>query len=74
MSDRLSRVLNYMSKLGELNVEGVEPMAHPFDATNVLREDIEQPGLTVETALANAPAKMEPFFQVPKVLGDGSGA
>ena len=71
---QLSRVLEYMSRLNQLDVAGVEPMAHPIDVTNVLREDVEQPGLSVEAALANAPMQMTPFFQVPKVLGDGSGA
>jgi aspartyl-tRNA(Asn)/glutamyl-tRNA(Gln) amidotransferase subunit C len=71
---QLSRVLEYMSKLSELNLDGIEPLAHPIDMTNVLREDTEQAGLSVETALANAPAKMTPFFEVPKVLGDGAGA
>jgi aspartyl-tRNA(Asn)/glutamyl-tRNA(Gln) amidotransferase subunit C len=71
---QLSRVLEYVSKLSELDVSNVEPMAHPIDVTNVLREDVEQPGISVEAALANAPAQMTPFFQVPKVLGDGSGA
>jgi len=71
---QLSRVLDYISKLGELNVEGVEPMAHPFDVTNVLREDVEQQGLTTQAALANAPKQMEPFFEVPKVIGDSGGA
>lgn len=71
---QLSRVLDYISKLNELNVEGVEPMAHPFDVTNVLREDVEQPGLSVAAALANAPKQMPPFFEVPKVIGEGGGA
>ncbi len=65
---QLSRVLDYISKLNELNVDDVEPMAHPFDVTNVLREDVEQPGLSVEAALANAPKQMSPFFEVPKVI------
>ncbi len=71
---QLSRVLAFMSKLNELNLDGVEPMAHPSDVTNVLREDVEQPGLSVEAALANAPGKMESFFAVPKIIGDGAGA
>jgi len=73
-SGQLSDILEYVSKLNELDVDKVEPMAHAMDVTNVLRDDQEIEGLKVETALANAPAKTPPFFSVPKVLGDGSGA
>ncbi|HEX7010688.1 MAG TPA: Asp-tRNA(Asn)/Glu-tRNA(Gln) amidotransferase subunit GatC [Phycisphaeraceae bacterium] len=71
---QLERVLDYIAQLNELDVANVEPMAHALDLTNVLREDVEQPGLTVEAALANAPDQAPPFFKVPKVLGEGSGA
>ena len=73
-SEQLSGVLGYVSKLNELDVTGVEPMAHAMDVTNALREDVAEPGLTAEQALANAPATDEPFFKVPKVIGDGGGA
>ena len=73
-SEQLSRVLDYVSKLGELKLEGVEPMAHALDMTNALREDQAGPGLTVEQVLANAPDATPPFFKVPKVLGPEAGA
>jgi aspartyl-tRNA(Asn)/glutamyl-tRNA(Gln) amidotransferase subunit C len=73
-SEQLSGVLGYVSKLNELDVTGVEPMAHAMDVTNALREDVAEPGLTAGQALANAPATDEPFFKVPKVIGDGGGA
>ncbi len=74
MQGSLSDVLDYISKLNELDVTNVEPMAHAHDLTNALREDIEQPGLPIEIALHNAPDKEGSFFKVPKVLGDGPGA
>ena len=67
-------MLGYISKLNELDVEGVEPMAHPLELVNVLRPDVDKPGMPTESALANAPAKTPPFFKVPKVLGDGPSA
>ncbi len=72
--EQLSNVLGYMSKLSELNVEGVEPMAHALDVTNVLREDEPVDGMPREDALINAPQQADGFFRVPKVLGEGSGA
>ncbi|QDU71845.1 Asp-tRNA(Asn)/Glu-tRNA(Gln) amidotransferase subunit GatC [Mucisphaera calidilacus] len=74
MTDQLGSILSYIQKLSELDVEGVEPMAHPLDLTNALREDVEEPGLATDRALMNAPASDPPFFEVPKVLGDGSSA
>lgn len=74
MAEQLSAVLDYVSQLSELNVEGVEPMAHAMELTNVWREDVPGETLTVEQVLANAPQKDPPFFKVPKVIGDGGGA
>lgn len=74
MAIELSAVLDYISKLNELNVEGVEPMAHAMELSNVLREDEAWPGMSLEQVLANAPDQSPPFFKVPKVIGEGSGA
>ncbi|MCC5829692.1 MAG: Asp-tRNA(Asn)/Glu-tRNA(Gln) amidotransferase subunit GatC [Phycisphaeraceae bacterium] len=71
---QLSDIVGYVDKLAELDVEGVEPMAHAAELTNVLREDVPQGGLTVEQALANSPETYEGHFRVIKVLGEGSGA
>lgn len=71
---QLGKVLGYVGKLNELDVEGVEPLFHPMDHHSVMRDDIAQPGLTPDQALANAPARQDDFFKVPKVLGDGGGA
>ena len=73
-TEQLESVLEYIGKLNELDVEGVEPMAHAMDMSNVLREDKEQDGIATDDALRNAPASDGAFFEVPKVLGDGSGA
>ena len=71
---QLGDVLDYIGKLGELQLDDVEPMAHAQDLANVLREDAEKQSLDVETALANAPDREPPFFKVPKVMGEDSGA
>jgi aspartyl-tRNA(Asn)/glutamyl-tRNA(Gln) amidotransferase subunit C len=71
---QLSRVLDYVAKLQELDVEGVEPMAHPTDLTDRLREDVPSEPMPLEDAMALAPDKDPPYFKVPKVLGDEAGA
>lgn len=73
-ADQLSHVLAYIDKLAELDVEGVEPMAHPTSMTNKLRDDVVGEPLPVDKALATAPEADPPFFKVPKVLGDGPSA
>ncbi len=71
---QLSDVFGYISKLGELDVENVQPMPHPTDMTNKLRADNPTDGMPIDEALRNAPASDPPFFKVPKVLGEGGGA
>ena len=74
MAEQMSAVLDYMDKLNELDVEGVEPMAHPLEMTNKLRADEPGACLPIEQVLGNAPESDPPYFKVPKVLGEGSGA
>jgi aspartyl-tRNA(Asn)/glutamyl-tRNA(Gln) amidotransferase subunit C len=71
---QLSSILVHIAKLNELNVDGVEPMAHPLDMSNRLDEDIPAPLMPIEDLLRNAPAVEGRFLAVPKVLGDGGGA
>ncbi len=72
-AEQLTGVLGYVAQLKEVNVAGVEPMAHPLPLKNVLRGDVVKPGLTTEQVLANAPSRDGAFFTVPKVLDNGLG-
>ncbi len=67
---QLSSVLEHVAKLGELDVEGVEPMAHPSDLVNRLDDDVPAPSMPAGPLLAVAPAVEGPFIAVPKVLAD----
>jgi aspartyl-tRNA(Asn)/glutamyl-tRNA(Gln) amidotransferase subunit C len=71
---QLAAILSYMDKLGELNVDGVEPTAHPLPVRNVLAEDEPAEPLDAAQALQNAPSNRDAFFAVPRVLDSGSGA
>ncbi len=73
-STQLSAIVGYIEKLNALDVSGVEPLAHCLPVQNVLREDVPQPSLSNEEALANAPDREEGYFKVPKILDDNSGA
>ena len=50
--------------------EGVEPMAHAVEVTNVFAEDRVEPSLPREAALANAPRHNDRGYLVPAVLGE----
>lgn len=68
MADQLSRILDYMDKLREVDTEGVPPTFHALEGMVVpLREDRSGPGLAPEQALANAPDPVDAFFRVPRV-------
>lgn len=70
--DRLDAVLGYMRCLGELDLEGVEPMPHVAD--NRLDADEPGPTLAPETLRDLAPDTWGPFIRVPKVIDGGSSA
>ena len=71
---QLSAVLDHIAKLSELDVEGVEPMAHPSDLVNRLDDDNVSEPLAVEKVLAIAPATEQGYLAVPKVLADEESA
>ncbi|BAT71762.1 aspartyl-tRNA(Asn)/glutamyl-tRNA (Gln) amidotransferase subunit C [Thermosulfidibacter takaii ABI70S6] len=66
---QLGRVLDYINKLSELDLEGVEPTYHVLEVTSVMREDEVKEGLSQEEALANAPDAKNGFFRVPRIIG-----
>jgi aspartyl/glutamyl-tRNA(Asn/Gln) amidotransferase C subunit len=65
---QLSTILDYVAKLNELDVTGVEPMAHPTDLNNRLDDDVPVGAMPLEDLLKNAPANEDRFLAVPKVL------
>ncbi|AQT68942.1 Glutamyl-tRNA(Gln) amidotransferase subunit C [Anaerohalosphaera lusitana] len=73
-STELSSILEYIEKLGELDTDGVEPLAHCLPVNNVFREDKPRPSLSNEQALKNAPERVDKFFMVPKILDDNSNS
>ncbi|MBY0513453.1 MAG: Asp-tRNA(Asn)/Glu-tRNA(Gln) amidotransferase subunit GatC [Gemmataceae bacterium] len=68
MQPRLSAILDYVAHLGQLNTDGVEPLAHPLPVQNVFRDDEPAPPLPVDDALRNAPNRTGNYFGVPAVF------
>ena len=64
----LQRMIGFVEKLNELDLEGVAPLLHMSEEVNVLREDEVKGSVSREDALRNAPAHSDEFFNVPKVI------
>ena len=69
MTTELAKIVTYVDQLAEVDTEGVEPMAHAVEVSNVFRADEVRPSLPQEVALANAPHHNERGYLVPPVLG-----
>jgi aspartyl-tRNA(Asn)/glutamyl-tRNA(Gln) amidotransferase subunit C len=68
LTPQLDAIVEYESRLNQLDLETVEPLAHPLDAANHLRADALCASLSVSQALANAPQQREGLFAVPPTL------
>ena len=68
MAEEMSRILDYVDKLNELDTSGVQPMSHVLDVTNVYRDDEVKSRINQGQALEEAPDAEGGYFQVPKVI------
>lgn len=64
----LSSVLDLMTKMGDLNTEGVMPMAHPLDQMQRLRSDEVTEQDNREKFQSIAPQVEAGLYLVPKVI------
>ena len=64
----LQKMISFIDKLNELKTDGVEPLLHMSDDTNVFREDEIKGSISRQEALKNAPETDGVFFKVPKVI------
>jgi aspartyl-tRNA(Asn)/glutamyl-tRNA(Gln) amidotransferase subunit C len=69
LAGQLESIIGYVAKISQVDIAGVEPMAHALPIQNVFRDDVIEPSLPLEKVLQNAPDTDGPFFKVPKVLG-----
>ncbi len=64
----MSKILDFMAKLNEIDTVGVEPLVYMTNEVNVLREDVVKQEITHEEALLNAPKQDGDYFLVAKVI------
>jgi aspartyl-tRNA(Asn)/glutamyl-tRNA(Gln) amidotransferase subunit C len=70
MSEELAQIVTYVDQLAEVDTEGVEPMAHAIELSNVFADDHVGASLSRDGALSNAPHHNATGYLVPAVLGD----
>jgi len=64
----LNAILAFVEQLGEVDVEGIEPMTSVTPMTMKMRQDEVTDGGIPDAVIANAPAHEHHFFLVPKVV------
>lgn len=68
LAGELSGILDWIEQLGELDTEGVEPMASVAAVDLPLRKDVVSDGNCQGAVLKNAPETQDGFYAVPKVV------
>ena len=65
MVGELSGILDHVDRIGNLDLDGVEPTSHVVALENVLRPDEPRPSLPRDVALASAPEPQDGAFRAP---------
>ena len=64
----VKEMLDYFSKMMEIDVDALEPTTHALVRDNRVREDTASASGDVEALLDNAPSREDRFFKIPNVL------
>ncbi|MDP9298249.1 MAG: Asp-tRNA(Asn)/Glu-tRNA(Gln) amidotransferase subunit GatC [Actinomycetota bacterium] len=72
LKTQLSAILEHAAKVGEVAADDVPPTAYAIARANVFRDDVVEPSLPREAALANAPSERDDRFEVPRIAETGS--
>jgi aspartyl-tRNA(Asn)/glutamyl-tRNA(Gln) amidotransferase subunit C len=65
MAGELSGILEHVDRIGELDLDDVEPTSHVVDLENVLRPDRPRPSWPKDVVLEQAPDPADGAFRVP---------
>lgn len=65
---QITGILQYFTRLEEVDTSEIEPTFHVLPLANVWREDEPTPGLSPEETMALAPDREGDYFRVPRVL------
>ncbi len=65
---QLPKIVEYISKLSEVDTQNVEPIAHITGLKNITRKDEPAPSLSQKEAIKNAPKVRNGFFEVDAIF------
>lgn len=68
LGEQLSKIIDYIDKLKELDVEGITPMRDVHMSENVFREDKAKDSCLQKDILENSPSSWKGYFKIPKVI------
>lgn len=68
LASEMSRILDHIDTLDELDTAGVPPMSHGVTRENVTRDDEPSTRISKEQALQNAPDTDGEHLRVPRVV------
>jgi aspartyl-tRNA(Asn)/glutamyl-tRNA(Gln) amidotransferase subunit C len=68
LEGELNAMLAFVEQLGEVNIEGVEPMTSVIPMEMKKRADVVNDGDIPDDIVRNAPETQDHFFLVPKVV------
>jgi aspartyl-tRNA(Asn)/glutamyl-tRNA(Gln) amidotransferase subunit C len=71
METQLSRILEAIETLRDVDTSHVGPTASVIRLENVMRDDVVTGSIPRDVTLANAPLRDDPFLRVPTVLEEG---
>jgi aspartyl-tRNA(Asn)/glutamyl-tRNA(Gln) amidotransferase subunit C len=67
---QLASILEHAQDIEALEIDDVQPTAHPYDLVNILRPDEVRPTVDRHEVLAQAPLAEDGRFRVPRILGE----
>lgn len=70
----LSKIVDMVELLGEVDTTGVEPTTTMADRKTVLRPDVAEEGTDRDRLFKNVPEKDNYYIKVPAILDDGGDA
>jgi aspartyl-tRNA(Asn)/glutamyl-tRNA(Gln) amidotransferase subunit C len=67
-TDTLNSILGLVDRMQAVDTDGIEPLAHPLEATQRLRADVVSESNRRDAYQAIAPAVADGLYLVPKVI------
>lgn len=64
----LNRILKYISRLDELDVEKESILVSPYHMENKFRKDIVEDSLEIDKVIENSPEHIENYIVVPRII------